>query len=274
MKRTKMEKGITLIALIITVVLLLILATVAITAMTQYNIIENSNSAAKKYKDVAVTENTLLGDYETELDQYLGGGTIGGSGSIGGNDSENSQGSVTTTAQWPYKIGDEVKVRNESFYVMRNCNQTDTTVLLLAKECINTDSTNLVQSSSASDIKFSSTNYWSRTATSYPYDLTESSKPDASHYALRAAWDYAEKIDKNAIGRLMTYEEANILKDTYGNMIYRKYNSNGYKHYWLGSADDTGRVWYVGGGDLESIACVFSVCGVRPVVEISKSEIY
>ena len=86
MRKTKTQKGITLIALIITIVVLLILAAVAITAITEYNIIENANSAAQKYGDQANSENTTLGMYNTELDKYMGGAT-GGTGSGEGSGS-------------------------------------------------------------------------------------------------------------------------------------------------------------------------------------------
>ena len=96
MRKTKTQKGITLIALIITIVVLLILAAVAITAITEYNIIENANSAAQKYGDQANLENTTLGMYNTELDKYMGGATGGngsGEGSGEGTGSESGEGS-------------------------------------------------------------------------------------------------------------------------------------------------------------------------------------
>ena len=92
MRKTKTQKGITLIALIITIVVLLILAAVAITAITEYNIIENANSAAQKYGDQANSENTTLGSYNTEIDKYMGG-TTGGNGS--GEGSGEGTGSVS-----------------------------------------------------------------------------------------------------------------------------------------------------------------------------------
>ena len=95
MRKTKTQKGITLIALIITIVVLLILAAVAITAITEYNIIENANSAAQKYGDQANSENTTLGSYNTEIDKYMGG-AAGGTGSGEGTGSGSGSGTGTT----------------------------------------------------------------------------------------------------------------------------------------------------------------------------------
>ena len=91
-RKTKEQKAITLIALIITIVVLLILAAVAITAITQYNIIENANSAAQKYGDQADAEGTTLGSYNTEIDKYMGGAT-------GGNGSGEGEGTGSGTVQ-------------------------------------------------------------------------------------------------------------------------------------------------------------------------------
>ncbi len=82
MKKTKEQKAITLIALIITIVVLLILAAVAITAITEYNIIENANTAVQKYGNQAEKEDEILGGYSSEIDKSLGG-TSGGTGTIG-----------------------------------------------------------------------------------------------------------------------------------------------------------------------------------------------
>ena len=76
---------------------LLILAAVAITAITEYNIIENANSAAQKYGDQANSENTTLGSYNTEIDKYIGG-AAGGTGSGEGSGSGTGTGTVQTIA--------------------------------------------------------------------------------------------------------------------------------------------------------------------------------
>ena len=63
MKKTKMEKGITLVALIITIVILLILAAVAIAAIQNENILSHANNAALKYNQAVQNEQDILGGY-------------------------------------------------------------------------------------------------------------------------------------------------------------------------------------------------------------------
>ena len=65
------QKGITLVAWIITIVVLLILATVAITAMQEYDIIGNANQAADKYSDSQKNETNQLTEYNNFLNDYL-----------------------------------------------------------------------------------------------------------------------------------------------------------------------------------------------------------
>ena len=75
-------------------------------------------------------------------------------------------------------------------------------------------------------------------------------------------------------GRLLTYEEANNLKDSYSEIIYGTDEAT--KNYWLGSVDNTERVWGVQ-GDFGELYSAFidsdDFYGVRPVIEIYKSEI-
>ena len=71
MKKTKMEKGITLIALIITIVVLLILAVVTINSIQGDGIIRYAQNAADEYTAKADEEqesiNSLLGQIEGSL---------------------------------------------------------------------------------------------------------------------------------------------------------------------------------------------------------------
>ena len=60
----KQEKGITLIALIITIVILIILAGVAIGAINNNNLIGYASEAANRFKDKQNKENTILTEYE------------------------------------------------------------------------------------------------------------------------------------------------------------------------------------------------------------------
>ena len=70
-KKLKKSKGITLIALIITIIILLILAGISISALTQTGIFSRAKQAEQKSKDAQEEENSTLGTYENEINKYL-----------------------------------------------------------------------------------------------------------------------------------------------------------------------------------------------------------
>ena len=69
--RANKNKGITLIALVITIIILLILAGISISALTQTGIFGKTKQAEQKSKDAQEKENTTLGTYENEINTYL-----------------------------------------------------------------------------------------------------------------------------------------------------------------------------------------------------------
>ena len=74
LKSSKREKGITLVALVITIVILIILATVAIQFAFGENGLINRAQDAKNYQTNAVAEqNKFFGDAETAINEALGG---------------------------------------------------------------------------------------------------------------------------------------------------------------------------------------------------------
>ena len=77
MRRTKEQKAITLIALIITIVVLLILATVAINSVVNDGIISHAGNATNKYNESVVNEGTILNEYLNYLDLNNGGSGSG-----------------------------------------------------------------------------------------------------------------------------------------------------------------------------------------------------
>ena len=98
MVHMKRENGITLIALVITIIVLLILAGVALATLTgQGNIIENSENAVGKYNNSVIEEQELLNTIEQYFENYLGGngGTIVDKTEIANNPSEHYGGEVT-----------------------------------------------------------------------------------------------------------------------------------------------------------------------------------
>ena len=70
-KILKNTKGITLVALVITIVILLILAGISISALTNTGIFQKAKDAKQKSEDAALDQNTKLDEYENELDKYL-----------------------------------------------------------------------------------------------------------------------------------------------------------------------------------------------------------
>lgn len=180
-----------------------------------------------------------------------------------------------------HEIGDEVTVGGEQFYVLEWDNNCDT-VNLISKYNLNTAGTaqqDAVLKTTA--CKFSSTNYWSSSFTSSPFNLNDFIGYTATD-AIGKAKSYGRS--KGAVSsRLLSYEEANALKSKASSntkidtMLWGKANSaNRFLNYWLGSADDTYDVWFVygnGGYLLVNSFSIGSYYGVRPVITVLKSKI-
>ena len=66
----KAEKGITLVALVITIIVLLILAMVSITIVTNHNVIQYANNATTSYNEAQTQENSQLRQAADEMDKY------------------------------------------------------------------------------------------------------------------------------------------------------------------------------------------------------------
>lgn len=74
MKNTfKSSKGITLVALVITIIILLILAGISISALTNTGIFGKAKDAKQKSDEAALDQNTKLDEYESEINAYLPG---------------------------------------------------------------------------------------------------------------------------------------------------------------------------------------------------------
>ena len=167
-----------------------------------------------------------------------------------------------------HQIGDEVTFGGEPFYVIAD---KGTTYELLAKYVLNSAATK--QENANTYCAFSTSDYWynEKLPNSSPYlNLnTYLAVRNDTGSAVYKANNYAKSL--GAIGgRLLTYEEANSLKDSYRDIIFVKYGKS--KNYWLGSAVNTGRVWIVD-GNYGYLTGNGGRGGVRPVIEISKSAI-
>ena len=178
------------------------------------------------------------------------------------------------------KIGEEVTVGGEQFYVLEWDNNCDT-VNLISKYNLNQAGT--AQQNAAyrtTACTFSSTNYWSSSFTSSPFNLNDFIGYTATD-AIGKAKSYGR--NKGAVSsRLLSYEEANALKSKASSntkidtMFLGKANSaNGCLYYWLGSANGINYVWSVfGNGGVRGNGFGSSgSCGVRPVITILKSKI-
>ena len=175
-----------------------------------------------------------------------------------------------------HQIGDEVTFGGEPFFVIAD---KGTTYELLAKYVLNSAATK--QENADTDCTFSTSNYWrgETLPNSSPYlNLnTYLAVRNDTGSAVYKANNYAKSL--GAIGgRLLTYEEANSLKDSYRDIIFVTYGKS--KCYWLGSGNDANRVWGMNGnsGDLNVGLGGYNFyfgyrLGVRPVIEISKSAI-
>ncbi len=74
MKLKKENKGITLVALVITIILLIILAGISITQLTGNGLFENAKLAKEKYFNEQEKENKTLASYEEQISEYVGNG--------------------------------------------------------------------------------------------------------------------------------------------------------------------------------------------------------
>ena len=63
----KNQKGVTLIALIVTIIVLLILAMVSVTLILRTNLIKKSQSAKEEYESAAAAEKSELDAYDVQV---------------------------------------------------------------------------------------------------------------------------------------------------------------------------------------------------------------
>jgi len=91
----KNTKGITLVALVITIIILLILAGVAITALTRTGLLENAKQAKSIVQNAEKLENQILVNHEKNIGEYITGQRDGSSNKVVLYD--NVQGDVSGT---------------------------------------------------------------------------------------------------------------------------------------------------------------------------------
>ena len=77
MRKTNKQNGITLVALVITIIILLILAGIAISSLTQTGLFSKAQEAKQKTEEKAEEENTTLNEYEKWIAKYENNGYKG-----------------------------------------------------------------------------------------------------------------------------------------------------------------------------------------------------
>ena len=73
MKKTNGQKGITLVALVITIIILLILATISIQSLTNTGLFAKAKEAREKSQNAEENQAKILNEYEDELNKYISG---------------------------------------------------------------------------------------------------------------------------------------------------------------------------------------------------------
>ena len=73
--KDKMNEGITLVALVITIIILLILAGITISSLTNTGLFQRANEAKEKTQNAAENQAKILNEYEDELNKYILGTT-------------------------------------------------------------------------------------------------------------------------------------------------------------------------------------------------------
>ena len=115
MQMLKRKSGITLVALIITIIILLILAGVSLSFVFNGGILDKSQQAVNEYENAANTENKLLDDINSYLENKLN--------EIGAGSSEDNEEPVLAT------IVSELKDGNYVRYIDKNNIERDCVVL-------------------------------------------------------------------------------------------------------------------------------------------------
>ena len=250
----KKNQGITLIALVITIIVMLILVGVTITMAVNGGLFEYAKKAAgeTEVKKEAEKDYTTLGK-NMSTDDLIEKYTTNG---------------MKFTA---YTVGQTVTVGGQNFYVIEASDETKSTVKLLAENCVDTrDKINGVTNA----------NYNKQTETTDPvaFDSKESYSNVYADSTIKPLVDsYVASLGVTVIeGRLMLKNEAEALQTEHADILYAK-------EYWLGSPDEfvPDHAYFVDGAecflgsDDGHFGSVYedSYFGLRPVIVISKTSI-
>ena len=138
MEKLKKCEGITLVALVITVIILIILAGISISLVLGENgLISKARQGAQNYQEAEIRETELLDTVQA----YLG----------------ETNPSSTPSTYTSYAMGDTVTLGGEEFWVIEDSDENTSTVKLLAKLNVITtegDSNRYKQNASANTLRF------------------------------------------------------------------------------------------------------------------------
>ena len=286
----KESKGITLVALVITIIVLIILAGISISIVMGNNgLVPTTKKAAENYQLAANEEQTSITNLMEQLNSSAGG---------------NGSGSQTTYAV--YTLGQEVTVGGEQFFVIEeNDTVSKNTITLISKYNLNPNSNvqlnaeyATTQARFCTDPDSTKKGYWyeeGETSSKYPLDINGLESERATVYNKAKA--YGES--KGGTGRLLTKTEAETftakVDDNYTNPTMAKiifgqdYATNpvtndNFLLYWLGTAANKVAMYNVynykafsqeepNEGTIQNGGYVTldnSNLGIRPVITVSK----
>ena len=284
----KTQKGITLIALIITIIVMLILVGVSVSVALNTGIFKSAQGAAKNTQLAREDETALSNgtinikgqEGEINIDDYVA--------SLKGEDGEGAQWELTTDADenGEISVGDLLSptvegLENEKFYVIAD---NGTTLTLLAERNVNTSADVNAQASGNNQVIFHiSSNVYNGSdiqglVNAYVGKLTELGL-DLEDVEV----EYGGNPVTGVKGRLMWKKEAenatSPFKDAenYSDILYGP--STARINYWLGSPweGDSGSAWGVSGVDGEvsydDLLGSGYGFGLRPVIKILKSNV-
>ena len=280
-KSLKTSNGITLIALVITIIVLLILAGISISMLSGDNgILQKSTDAKVKTEKAQIIERIQLayhsaltggqGSYtkeslESELEKEFG------ENNYNVDDSDNDNWVLTAKGQnvtipagkideqstnKVYSLGEEVTVGGEKFFVItENDKKSNDKITLLSKYNLSKEEPNKQVNAENNDTKIlfctepDNSYYASIGAISDPFDLNELESDKST--AINKAKSYG--IAKGGTGKLLTYSEVDNLKSKIEKIIYGTYTgtdavvNDGFLSYWLSTAAMEDMVYYVDG---------------------------
>ena len=190
----------------------------------------------------------------------------------------NSSGGGSSTSV-AYEVGDVVRLGGEDFYVIERSDATKTTVKLLAKYNVKTESGEgqYTQKSDANTLRFDDNSNVYYDDTTNPVTKAEI-KTHVDSYKTALEGRMGEGKTTQEV-RLMLKEEVEALGGDSDN--YTTEGCPGFineQAYWLGSPGENGTFdeWFVGGDDSifhRSGVNIGSLFGLRPVVIVLKSNI-